>query len=84
MLDAYDKSILVVTEGFGSQRFHGRAVILVNEHTSSAGEMVAAFAAENRLATIIGAKAPGRLLSGRTFRVPRISPGKEQSSRAKA
>jgi carboxyl-terminal processing protease len=31
--------------------------------------MVAAFAAENRLATIVGAKTPGRLLSGRTFRV---------------
>ena len=63
-----DKSILVVTEGFGSQRFHGRVVILVNEHTASAGEMVAAFAEENRLATIVGAKTPGRLLSGRTFR----------------
>jgi carboxyl-terminal processing protease len=30
--------------------------------------MVAAFAAENRLATIVGTKTPGRLLSGRTFR----------------
>jgi carboxyl-terminal processing protease len=58
-----------VTEGLGPQRFHGRVVILVNEHTASAGEMVAAFAAENRLATILGTKTPGRLLSGRTFRV---------------
>lgn len=64
-----DKSIVVVTEGLGPQRFQGRVVILVNEHTSSAGEMVAAFGAENRLATIVGAKTPGRLLSGRTFRV---------------
>jgi len=63
-----DKSILVVTEGLGGQRFHGRVVILVNEHTSSAGEMVAAFAEENQLATIVGTKTPGRLLSGRTFR----------------
>jgi carboxyl-terminal processing protease len=62
-----DKSILVVTEGLGAQRFHGRVVILVNEHTSSAGEMVAAFAEENQLATIAGTKTPGRLLSGRTF-----------------
>jgi len=62
-----DKSILVVTEGLGPQRFHGRVVILVNEHTSSAGEMVAAFAEENQLATIVGTKTPGRLLSGRTF-----------------
>ncbi len=28
-----DKSILVVTEGLGPQRFHGHVVILVNEHT---------------------------------------------------
>jgi C-terminal processing protease CtpA/Prc len=31
--------------------------------------MVAAFAEENRLATIVGTKTPGRLLSGTTFRV---------------
>lgn len=64
-----DKSIVVVTEGLGPQRFYGRIAILVNEHTSSAGEMVAAFAEENRLAKIVGTKTPGRLLSGRTFRV---------------
>ena len=63
-----DKSILVVTEGLGPQRFHGRVVILVNEHTSSAGEMVAAFAQENGLASIVGTKTPGRLLSGSAFK----------------
>lgn len=63
-----DKSILVVTEGLGPQRFHGRVVVLVNEHTSSAGEMVAAFAQENGLATIVGTKTPGRLLSGSAFK----------------
>jgi C-terminal processing protease CtpA/Prc len=63
-----DKSILVVTEGLGPQRFHGRVIILVNEHTASAGEMVAAFAEENQLATIIGTKTPGRLLSGSAFK----------------
>src|SRR2546430_6889019 len=63
-----DKSILVVTEGFGPQKFHGHVVILVNEHTASAGEMVAAFAEENNLATIVGTKTAGRLLSGTTFR----------------
>src|SRR5258708_21471584 len=63
-----DKSILVVTEGLGPQQFHGRVIILVNEHTASAGEMVAAFAEENKLATIIGAKTPGRLLSGSAFK----------------
>ena len=63
-----DKSILVVTEGFGPQKFHGRVVVLVNEHTASAGEMVAAFAEENGLATIVGTKTPGRLLSGSAFK----------------
>jgi carboxyl-terminal processing protease len=63
-----DKSILVVTEGLGPQKFHSRIVILVNEHTASAGEMVAAFAEENQLATIVGTKTPGRLLSGSAFK----------------
>jgi len=45
-----------------------RVVILVNEHTASAGEMLAAFAEENGLATIVGTKTAGRLLSGSTFR----------------
>jgi C-terminal processing protease CtpA/Prc len=64
-----DKSILVVTEGLGQRRFHGRVVLLVNEHTASAGEMVAAFAQDNNLATIVGTKTPGRLLSGGGFKV---------------
>jgi carboxyl-terminal processing protease len=62
------ESILVVTEGFGPQKFHGRVVVLVNEHTASAGEMVAAFAEENQLATIVGTKTPRRLLSGSAFK----------------
>jgi C-terminal processing protease CtpA/Prc len=64
-----EKSILVVTEGLGEQRFHGRVVLLVNEHTASAGEMVSAFAEENNLATIVGTKTPGRLLSGSAYKV---------------
>jgi carboxyl-terminal processing protease len=64
-----EKSILVVTEGLGARRFHGRVVLLVNEHTASAGEMVSAFAEENNLATIVGTKTPGRLLSGSAFKV---------------
>ena len=64
-----EKSILVVTEGLGARRFHGRVVLLVNEHTASAGEMVAAFAEENHLATIVGTKTPGRLLSGSAYKV---------------
>jgi len=64
-----EKSILVVTEGLGKRPFHGRVVVLVNEHTASAGEMVAAFAEENNLAIIVGTKTPGRLLSGSAFKV---------------
>ena len=64
-----EKSILVVTEGLGQQRFHGRVVLMVNEHTASAGEMVSAFAEENNLATIVGTKTPGRLLSGSAYKV---------------
>lgn len=64
-----EKSILVVTEGLGQQRFHGRVVLLVNEHTASAGEMVAAFGEENNLVTTVGTKTPGRLLSGSAFKV---------------
>jgi C-terminal processing protease CtpA/Prc len=63
------KSIVVVTEGLGAHRFHGRVVMLVNQHTASAREMIAAFAQENRLATIVGTTTAGRLLSGSTFKV---------------
>ncbi len=64
-----DKSIVVVTEGLAPQKFHGRIVILVNQHTTSAGEMIAAFAQENKLATIVGTTTAGRLLSGSVFKV---------------
>ncbi|HUB58833.1 MAG TPA: S41 family peptidase [Candidatus Micrarchaeia archaeon] len=40
----------------------------VNKHTASAGEMLAAFAEENGLATIVGATTAARLLSGSTFK----------------
>lgn len=64
-----DKSIAVVTEGLGLQPFHGRVVILVNQHSASAAEMLAGFAQENHLAAIVGTKTPGRLLSGGAFKV---------------
>jgi len=64
-----DKSIVVVTEGLGPKKFHGHIVILVNQHTASAAEIVAAFAQENGLATIVGEKTAGRLLSGTAFKV---------------
>ncbi len=64
-----DMSIAVITEGRGPQKFHGRIVMLVNEHTAGSGEMVAGFAHENNLAKIIGKKTAGRLLGGKEFKV---------------
>jgi carboxyl-terminal processing protease len=43
--------------------------MLVNEHSASASEMVAAFAAENRLAKIVGTTTPGRLVGSKPFKV---------------
>jgi carboxyl-terminal processing protease len=57
-----DKSVMLLTQGLGPQPFHGRVVMLVNEWTNSAAEMLASFAAENRLATIVGKKTAGNIL----------------------
>jgi len=64
-----DRSFALVSEGLGSQRFHGKVAILVNKHSASASEMVAAFAAENSLATIVGTKSAGRLMAASAFKV---------------
>ncbi|MEO7272152.1 MAG: S41 family peptidase, partial [Vicinamibacterales bacterium] len=64
-----DRSIRLTTEGLGTKPFHGRIVMLVNEHTLSAGEMVAAFAKENRLATLVGTTTGGQGLGGGYFSV---------------
>jgi len=64
-----DPSVLLVSEGLGPQKWHGRAVILTNEHTVSAGEMVCAFARENNLAQIVGTETAGRLIPGSGFKV---------------
>jgi carboxyl-terminal processing protease len=64
-----DPSVLLVSEGLGAKKWHGRIVILVNEHTVSAGEMAAAFAAENHLATIVGTETAGRLIPRSGFKV---------------
>jgi carboxyl-terminal processing protease len=63
------RSVAVFSEALGGQKHHGRAVILVNEHSASAAEMVAAFASEYRLATLVGTKTAGRLVAGSSFKV---------------
>jgi C-terminal processing protease CtpA/Prc len=62
-----DRSIQLATEGLGPKPFHGRVVMLVNEHTLSAGEMVAAFAQEYGLATIVGRQTGDQVLAGANF-----------------
>jgi carboxyl-terminal processing protease len=64
-----DKSVVLMTQGLGPQPFHGRIALLVNEWTNSAAEMVASFAAEQRLAAIIGAKTAGNVLGAANFKV---------------
>jgi len=63
------KPIVLQSEGLGKRPFHGRVVLLVNRHTASAAEMIVAFARENQLATIIGEKTAGRLLSATSVKV---------------
>jgi C-terminal processing protease CtpA/Prc len=64
-----DKSVMLLTQGLGTQPFHNRIVMLVNEWTNSAAEMVANFTAENRLATIVGQKTRGNVLGAMNFKV---------------
>ena len=64
-----DRSIKLATEGLGPRPFHGRVVMLTNEHTLSAGEMAAAFATENGLATLVGTRTGGQVLGGANFAV---------------
>ena len=63
------KTIVLETEGLGPKPFQGRIVLLVNRHTASAAEMIVAFARENKLATIVGEKTAGRLLSATSVKV---------------
>ena len=65
-----DRSMLLATEGLGPQPFHGRIVMLVNEFTHSAAEMVASFARENKLATLVGTTTAGEVLGGANFKLP--------------
>jgi carboxyl-terminal processing protease len=64
-----DKSVMLLTQGLGEQPFHNRIVVLVNEWTNSAAEMVANFATENRLATVVGEKTRGNVLGAMNFNV---------------
>ena len=64
-----DKSVVLMTQGLGPQPFHGKIVLLVNEWTNSAAEMVTSFAAEHGLAAIVGKKTAGNVLGAANFKV---------------
>src|SRR5204863_9425457 len=66
--DARDRPRSVAT-WVGSQPFHGRTVILIDEFSHSAAEMVAAFAKDNQLAVLAGNRTAGEVLGGANFRV---------------
>src|SRR6267143_501418 len=68
--DLKDRSMVPLTEGLGPQPFHGRTVVLINEHSHSAAEMVASFAKENHLATLVGTRTAGEVLGGANFKLP--------------
>jgi len=57
-------------KGRRRSHFHGRTVILTNQHTASAAEMVVAAAKENALATIVGLPTAGRVRGGTRTKLP--------------
>jgi carboxyl-terminal processing protease len=63
------RSVAISTEGFGAADHHGRVAVLVNEHSASASEMVAAFASEYGLAHLLGNKTPGKLVAASSFKM---------------
>jgi C-terminal processing protease CtpA/Prc len=63
------KPVVLESEGLGPRPFHGRIALLVDRHTASAAEMIVAFARENGLATILGERTAGRLLSATSVKV---------------
>lgn len=64
-----DKSLMLMTPAAGPQPFHGRIVVLVNEWTNSAGEMLAAFAREQADAQVVGQRTRGNVLGAMNFNV---------------
>lgn len=63
------RSVAVFTEALGRRAYHGHVAMLVNEHSASAAEMVAAFGSEYGLATLVGTKTAGRLVATSAFKV---------------
>jgi carboxyl-terminal processing protease len=60
----------LATEGLGNGHLQGRSVLLFDETSRSAAEIVAAFVAEHKLAPIVGTKTAGEVLGAGNFRLP--------------
>ncbi len=65
-----DRSISMATERLPRSPLAGATVLLVNSHTRSAAEMIAAFVKEHNLAPVVGEKTPGEVLGAVNFRLP--------------
>jgi len=64
-----DDSVSIVTEGLGAMPFHSRVALLVDESTTGAGERIAAFAQERKLAPVVGVRTAGRLICCSVYKV---------------
>lgn len=63
------RSVAVFSEGLGPAPHLGKVAMLVNEHSASASEMVAAFASEYKLAHLVGTQTPGKLVAASSFKL---------------
>ena len=64
-----DRTLGLWTESLGIQPFHGKTVLLVDEFTRSAAEMIAGFASKANAAMIVGAQTPGQVLGATNFKL---------------
>jgi len=64
-----DDSVSIITEGLGSMPFHGKTAVLVDESTTGAGERIAAFAQERKLAPVVGTRTAGKLICCSVYKV---------------
>jgi hypothetical protein len=63
------RSTVLATERLARSVLVGKTVLLVNDYTKSAAEMVVAFCKEHNLATIVGQRTPGEVLGAVNFKL---------------
>ena len=60
-------ALMLVTGGRAERAYRGRVVVLIDEHSFSASEALASVVKETRVATLIGRRTSGSMLSATTF-----------------